>query len=56
MRKALSYLLARLNERSTLHDIAAGMTMAAVLPAPWSFACFAVCLAKALIPDGKVKK
>lgn len=50
----LTYLKARLLERSTWMDIGAGIGAAAALPAPWSFVGFAVCVVKAMIPDGPV--
>jgi hypothetical protein len=54
MRPALSYLRRRLCERSTLGDLAAAATAAAIVPWPWSLAAMALLTAKALVPDGRV--
>ena len=54
MIRFLHYLRARLGERSTLGDIVAGIGAAALLPWPWSLACLALSLVKALVPDGRV--
>jgi hypothetical protein len=54
MIRFIRYLRARLCERSTLGDIAAGIAAAAFLPWPWSLFCLAVSLAKALVADGLV--
>lgn len=52
MRKIFEYLCRRAGERSTLGDIAAGVTAAALVPYPWSLVAFLVLTAKALVPDG----
>lgn len=51
----LSYLKARLNERSTWLLIGSGVAGAAALPAPWSYVAVAVAAIAALVPDGAVK-
>ena len=54
MIRFIDYLRARLCERSTLGDLAAGIGAAAFLPWPWSLGCLALSVAKALVPDGRV--
>lgn len=54
MRRIFVYLCHRIAERSTLGDIAAACTAAAVVPYPWSLAAFILLTAKALVPDGKL--
>lgn len=50
--KAISYLKARFNERSTWAAIGVGVTGAAALAAPWSYVFAAVAVAGALVPTG----
>ena len=52
MMKALRYLKARLNERSTWLLIGSGIGTAALLPWPWSIVSAVVHTAAALVPDG----
>ncbi|MBN8848144.1 MULTISPECIES: hypothetical protein [unclassified Sphingomonas] len=54
MRKALTWFRSRLVERSTLAGVGTAAAAAAVLPWPWSVISFAVGVAVAFIPDGKV--
>lgn len=48
--KVLEYLKARLGERSTWASIGVGVTAAAALTAPWSYAFIAVAVIGALVP------
>lgn len=50
--KVLSYLKARLGERSTWGAIGMGVTGAAALAAPWSYAFMAAGVIGALVPTG----
>ena len=52
MLKLISYLKARLNERSTFAAIGAGVTGAAALSPPWSYAFIGVAVLGALVPTG----
>lgn len=55
IRAAVSYIKARLDERSTWLLFGAAITAAAALSWPWSLAsCIVGCIA-AMIPDGPVK-
>lgn len=53
--KALTYLKARLGERSTWLLIGAGVAGAAALAHPWSIVAAVVGTVAALCPDGSVK-
>lgn len=48
----LAYLRARLNERSTWVAVGVGITGAAALSPPWSYAFIAVAVIGALVPTG----
>lgn len=50
--KALSYLKARLAERSTWTAIGVGVTGAAALAPPWSYVFIAVAIVGTLVPTG----
>jgi hypothetical protein len=52
----ISYLKARLVERSTWSDIIVTIAAAAVLPPPWSHVTVLIGVVKALVPDGPVTK
>lgn len=54
--KILSYIKARLGERSTWLLIGAGVAGAAALVWPWSLVAAVVAVVGALVPDSKVKK
>lgn len=49
--KLLSYIKARLAERSTWAAIGIGVTGAAALSAPWSYAFIAVAVIGAVVPS-----
>lgn len=53
--KALAYLKARLNERSTWMLFGASVATASALTVPWSVASVIVGVIAAMIPDGPVK-
>lgn len=53
--KALAYLRARLDERSTWLLFGAAIAAAAALPMPWSIVSAIVGAVAALIPDGPAK-
>ena len=55
VRTTVSYLRARLEERSTWLLIGAAIAAAAALPWPWSAISCAVGVIGALTPDGSVK-
>jgi len=48
--KILSYIKARLGERSTWLSIGVGITGAAALSAPWSYAFVAVAVVGSIVP------
>ena len=50
--KALSYLKARLAEKSTWAAIGIGIPLAAALAAPWSYVSLAVAVIGTLVPSG----
>ena len=50
--KTLSYIKARLAERTTWLAIGAGVTGAAALASPWSYAFVAVGFIGAIVPSG----
>lgn len=50
--KALAYIKARLNERSTWTLIGAGVTGAAALASPWSYVFAGAAFIGALVPTG----
>lgn len=50
--KILEYIKARLGERSTWASIGVGVTGAAALSAPWSYAFVAVAVIGAIVPTG----
>jgi hypothetical protein len=54
VKTTVSYIRARLNERSTWVMIGAGVAAAAALPWPWSLVSVIVGVIAALVPDGKV--
>ena len=54
--KALTYLKARLDERSTWIMFGAGVTAASALPSPWSYISMGVAVVAALVPDGRMSK
>jgi len=54
--KVISYLKARLNERSSWVAISAAIAAASALPYPWDIACAIVGTIGVLVPDGEVKK
>jgi hypothetical protein len=45
------FLIARLQERSTVSDLAAAVAAAALLPWPYNALSLAACILKGLIPD-----
>jgi hypothetical protein len=51
--KILSYLKARLGERSTWAALGAGVTGAAALAAPWAYVFVALAAVGVLVPSGK---
>ena len=51
MKTLFQYLLARLQERSTVADLVAGAAGAALLPWPYNALSLLVCILKGLIPD-----
>ena len=51
----LSYIKARLNERSTFMLIVAAISTAGMLPMPWSLVSAILGTIAAFIPDGPVK-
>jgi hypothetical protein len=53
--KLLSYLKARLNERSTWMLFGASVATASALTLPWSVASVVVGVIAAMVPDGPVK-
>ena len=53
--KALSYLKARLNERSSWMAIVAAIGVASALPYPWDIASAVCGIIAVLVPDGQVK-
>lgn len=55
LKTTVSYLRARLDERSTWLLIGAAVTAAAALSWPWNAISFAVGVIGALVPDGVVK-
>ena len=56
MKKALSYLRTRLNERSTVMMIGSGVASSALLPAPFSWISIVILTIAAIVPDGVVVK
>jgi hypothetical protein len=56
MKKALSYLGTRLNERSTWMMIATGVASSALLPDPYSWVSMVILTIAAIVPDGIVVK
>lgn len=50
------YFIRRLEERSTLGDLALAAGQAFVVPAPGSYIIMALLTAKAFVPDGTVRK
>ena len=54
--KLLSYLKARLNERSSWVAISAAIAAASALPFQWDIASAIVGVMAVLVPDGEVKK
>lgn len=52
VRASLAYLRARLNERSTWVSVGVGITGAATLQSPWSYAFVAIAVIGAIIPTG----
>lgn len=56
MRRALTYLRHRLNERSTWLLVGTGIAGAAALSAPWSYIAAAVGVIAALVPDADIGK
>jgi len=52
----ISYLKARLAERSTWADVIVTVAAAAALPAPWSYVSIAIGVVKTLVPDGPMLK
>jgi hypothetical protein len=55
VRTTISYLRARLNERSTWIAIGASVGVAAALKWPWSLVSVIVGTIAALVPDGPAK-
>ncbi len=55
MMRAIRYIRARLNERSTWLLIGTGIAGAAALASPWSYVAAVVGVIAALVPDGSVK-
>ena len=51
MKTLFQFLLARLQERSTVSDLVAGVAAAALLPWPYRALSLAACILKGLIPD-----
>lgn len=49
--RSIGFLKARLSERSTYLAITGGMVPLAVLPAPWSYIGFGLCVAGAMTPQ-----
>jgi len=49
--KVLSYIKARLGERSTWAAIGIGITGAAAIAAPWSYAFIAVAVIGSIVPS-----
>lgn len=55
VRSTVSYIRARLDERSTWILFGAAITAAAALPWPWSLISCVVGICGALVPDGPAK-
>ncbi|WP_334185073.1 hypothetical protein [Novosphingobium sp.] len=56
MKKALSYLVMRLNERSTWMMIGTGVASSALLPDPYPWVSMIILTIAAIVPDGVVVK
>ena len=54
--KTLSYIKARLNERSSWMAIVAAIGVASALPFPWDIASAICGIIAVLVPDGEVRK
>ena len=52
MLKVISYIKARMSERSTWTAIGVGVTGAAAIASPWSYAFIAVAVLGSIVPTG----
>jgi hypothetical protein len=51
----IPFLMRRLEERSTLMAIGAGVTVASALPCPWSWISLGIAALAAIVPDGSIR-
>jgi hypothetical protein len=51
----IPFLMRRLEERSTLMAIGAGVTVASALPSPWSWISLGIAALAAIVPDGSIR-